>query len=292
MEEGRVFEEMYRTINTSEISVLRNVHRFPVYGHDIISPNLMVCINHSGTARVLYDMQEVVFHPHEIAVVLPNHILHPLESSPDYCVTLIVHSTALSEELKTKRFTHDAHKFHRIPSCPVEDEDMEQFMKAVDLLDHLCRSSLKRYPLRHEMLIAQTNVMTEMVNAFRREIDEKAKNEDYKHAVFCEFCELVAMHYREQHEVLFYAEKLHLSPRYFSVLIKEVIGVSASDYIEEYIATQAKNILTTRPDLSVQQVSYMLGFAESPSFCRFFKRVTAMTPKDFRLAMRPDRDRS
>lgn len=282
MEEERIFEEMYRTINTSEISVLRNVHRFPVYGKDIISPCMMVCINHSGTARVLYDMQEVVFRPHEIAVVLPNHILRPLESSPDYCVTLIVHSAALGEELKTKRFTHDAYKFHSIPSCPVNDDEMEQFMKAVDILEHLCNASLQRYPLRHEMLIAQTNVMTEMLNAFRREIDEKSKNDSYKHSVFCEFCELVAMHYREQHEALFYAEKLHLSPRYFSVLIKEIIGVSASDYIEEYILTQAKNILATRQNLSVQQISYMLGFAESPSFCRFFKRHTGVTPNGFR----------
>ncbi|MBQ2098100.1 MAG: helix-turn-helix domain-containing protein, partial [Bacteroidales bacterium] len=32
----------------------------------------------------------------------------------------------------------------------------------------------------------------------------------------------------------------------------------------------------------VQQISYHLGFAESPSFCRFFKRLTGKTPNDFR----------
>jgi len=264
------------------VAVLRNVNRFPVYNQDIISPHLMVCINHAGTARVLYDMQEVVFQPNEIAIVLPNHILHPIESSPDYSVTLLVHSPAFCEELKTKRLSHDRYKFHRVPACPLTEEEMTQFMKAVDMLEHICNASLQRYPLRHEMLIAQTNVMTEMINSYRREIDEKAVRENNKYGLFNDFCDLLAMHYREQHEVAFYADKLHLSPRYFSVLIKETVGISASDYIEEYIVTRAKEILSTRPDLSVQQISYLLGFSESPSFCRFFKRVTGRTPSDYR----------
>ena len=283
MENGHVFEQMYRTIDTSELAVLRNVNRFPVYGKDVISPCMMVCINHSGVARALYDMQEVVFRPNEIAVVMPDHILRPLESSPDYSVTLLVHSPALCEELKTKRLTHDYHKYHHQPACLLTDEEMAQYMRAVDLLEHICKTSTQRYPLRHEMLIQLTNVMSEMHNAFRREIDEKILKEDNQYAVFNAFCDLLARHYREQHEVAFYAEKAHLTTRHFSVVIKKVVGLSASDYIEQYLATQAKNLLSTRPDLSVQQIGYYLGYADSPSFCRFFKRLTSVTPKEYRL---------
>ena len=282
MDKGRVFEEMYRRIDTTEMAVLRNVNRFPVYGRDVISPCMMVCINHSGVARALYDMQEVVFRPNEISVVMPNHILQPIESSPDYNVTLLVHSPALCEELKTKRLTHDYHKYHHQPTCVLTDEEMTQYMQAVDLLEHICNTSTQRYPLRHEMIIQLTNVMSEMLNAFRREMDEKMLKEDSKYTVFNAFCDLLARHYREQHEVAFYAEKAHLTTRHFSVVIKEVVGLSASDYIEQYLATQAKNLLTSRPDLSVQQICDILGYADSPSFCRFFKRMTGLSPRQFR----------
>lgn len=281
MDKGRVFEEMYRTIDTTELAVLRNVNRFPAYGRDVISPCMMVCINHSGVARALYDMQEVVFRPNEIAVVMPNHILRPIESSPDYNVTLLVHSPALCEELKTKRLTHDYHKYHHHPACTLTDEEMKQYMQAVDLLEHICNTSTQRYPLRHEMIIQLTNVMSEMHNAFRREMDEKMLKEDNQYAVFNAFCDQLAGHYRKQHEVAFYAEKAHLTTRHFSVIIKNVVGVTASDYIEQYLATQAMNLLSSRPDLSVQQISDLLGYADSPSFCRFFKRKTGITPSEY-----------
>lgn len=276
------FEEAFHTIEKAEVAILRDIHEFPVYHRDIISPYLMLFICHSGTARALYDMQEIVFHPNEVAVVLPNHIMHPIECSDDYNVTILIHSIAFTEELKTKRLTHDYNKFHRLPACPLTNEEMIHFMKGMELLEHLCLSSTRLYPLRHEMLIAQSNVLSGMLNSYRRELDNKTIQENRNLSLFNAFYDQLAAHYREQHEVAFYAEKAHLTTRHFSVIIQEVVGISASDYIEQYLLTQAKNLLSSRPDLSVQQISFHLGYADSPSFCRFFKRHTGLTPKAFR----------
>ena len=282
METRRIFEEAYHTIEKKEVAVIRNVHGFPVYDRDIISPYLMLFICHSGSSRALYDMQEVVFRPNEVAMILPNHIIRPIDSSPDYSITIIMHSFAFEQDMTQRRMMHDRNKFHKTPACRLTDEEMAQYMKAVELLEIISNTSASRFPHRHEMLLSQTDIMTEMLDACRREIDEKILKKDNQYAVFNEFCNLLAMNYRQQHEVAFYAEKAHLTTRHFSVVIKNVVGLSASDYIEQYLATQAKNLLTTRPDLSVQQISYHLGFAESPSFCRFFKRLTSLTPNDFR----------
>ena len=276
------FEEAYRTLEQAEMVVLRDVTGFPVYNQDIISPYLMLFVCHSGYARTLYDMQEVFFHPNEVAVVLPNHIMHPIECSDDYDVTVLLHSIPFTEELKSKRLKHDYNKFHSLPACLLREEEMMLFMKGVELLEHLCLSSIQKYPLRHEMLIAQSNVLSEMLNFYRREMDNQTVHKTRNLSLLNEFCDLLALHYREQHEVAFYAEKVHLTVRHFSVVIKEVVGLSASDYIEQYLATQAKNILASRPDLSVQQISNYLGYSDSPSFCRFFKRRTGLTPTDFR----------
>ena len=282
MDTKQRFYEAYRTLDEKEVAVLRDIRDYnPVYGHDIVSKYLTVIICHAGSARLLYDMQEVRFTANSIAVILPDHIMRPLEYSPDYSVTFILHSNAFCEELKTKRLTHDYEKFHLTPSCHMTDEAMALYIKLLDVFEHICNSSIQLYPLRHEMLIAQSNVMVELTNACRREMDTN-RVISRNHMVFQDFCHLLAMHCREHHEVAFYADKIHLSPRHFSLVIKEATGLSASDYIEEYILTQARNLLSTRPDMSVQQICYHLGFAEAPSFCRFFKRITGQTPKDYR----------
>ncbi len=282
METRRIFEEALRTIEKSEMIVLRDIHSFPVYGQDIIFPYLMIFICHAGSSRALYNMQEIRFRENEVAMILPNHIIHPIECSPDYTITVIMHSLAFEQEMTQRRMTHDRNKFHESPACRLTDEEMTQYMKAVDMLDLISNTPVSRYPHRHDMLMAQTDIMAAMLDACRRDIDEEKRAINRNRSVFNTFCNQLAAHYREQHEVAFYAEKAHLTTRHFSVIIKEIVGLSASDYIEQYLATQAKNLLSTRPDLSVQQISDYLGFAESPSFCRFFKRLTGITPNDFR----------
>ena len=277
-----IFEEAFRTIETKKVAVIHNVHGFPARDRDIISPYLMLFICHSGFSRVLYDMREMVFRSNEVAMILPNHIIHPIECSPDYSITVIIHSIAFEQEMTRERMTHDRNKFHASPACMLTDEEMAQYMKAVELLEIISETPVSRYPHRHDMLLAQTDIMTDMLDACRRDMDQDAKPIDRNRSIFNVFCNQVAIHYREQHEVAFYAENAHLTTRHFSVIIKEVIGLSASDYIEQYLATQAKNLLATRPDLSVQQISDHLGYADSPSFCRFFKRMTGIRPKEFR----------
>lgn len=282
METRQRFEEALRTIGKSEMIVLRDIHSFPVYGQDIIFPYLMIIICHAGSSRALYDMQDIRFRENEVAIILPNHIIHPIESSPDYTITIIMHSLAFEQEMTQRRMTHDRNKFHESPACLLTDEEMAQYMKAVDMLELISNTPVSRYPHRHDMLMVQTDIMVEMLDACRREIDEEKRAVNRNRSVFNTFCDQLAAHYREQHEVAFYAEKAHLTTRHFSVIIKDVVGISASDYIEQYLATQAKNLLSTRPDLSVQQISYHLGYADSPSFCRFFKRHEGISPAAFR----------
>ncbi len=227
-------------------------------------------------------MREKVFLPNDVSVVLPDHIIRPIEKSPDYNITIIMHSVAFVQKMNQRRLTHNRNKFHKFPACRLTDEELANYMKAVAVLEHISDSPVTRYPNRLEMLLAQTDIMTEMLDACRREMDGDAKKQSRNQMVFSDFCNLLAQHYRDRHEVAFYADKAHLTTRHFSVIIKDNVGMSANDYIEQYIVTQAKNLIASRPDLSIKQISNIMGFAESPSFCRFFKRKAGLTPQQYR----------
>ena len=281
MTQEEIFEAKVKNINKSEIAVLRNLTKFPVYDKDFALPDMTVGLNLHGNARALYDMHEINFEKNELAVVLPNHLLCPLETSDDYCITLILISGTFVDEMKHRTLTHDYTKFHLDPSTKLTDEQVAKFMKVVDVIEMVCEMTDEQLPNRHEMLVYLIDVAFELINSFRRNQDtprEATRN----NAIFNNFCDLLSENYAKTREVGFYAKQLGMSPKYFSKIILDTVGVSAGSWIEEYVATQAKQMLRTRFDMNIQQVAFRLGFKEQSDFCRFFKRATGMSPRQFR----------
>jgi len=100
------------------------------------------------------------------------------------------------------------------------------------------------------------------------------------------FCQLVVEHYKESREVKFYAEKLNMTPKHFTKIIRQVSrGMTPSEWIEQYIVTQAKRLIEMHPDHSIKEIAYTLGFTEPTTFHRYFKRVTGTTAKHFKASL-------
>lgn len=275
-------QDRIQNIDESEVAVLRNVTKFPVYNQEYALPNLAVFINERGNARVLYDKHEVVFKKNQVAVVLPHHLLCPLESSDDFCISMVVMSSKFVDELKRRTLSHDYNKFHLSPQTQLTEQQIMQVMRVLEVTEMIYESTVEAMPNRHEMLMYMSDIALEFINSFRQNQDVANKFATRNNVLFNDFCDLLAKHYCESREVIFYAKQLNLTPKYFSKIIYDTIGVTASEWIDEFVITNAKNMLATRVDLTIQQVANELGFDEQASFCRFFKRITGLTPKQFR----------
>ncbi len=99
--------------------------------------------------------------------------------------------------------------------------------------------------------------------------------------VFDRFMNLVSEYHMEEHSVAFYADRLCLSPKYLSKLIKSASGRSASDWIDSYVILEAKNMLRYS-DAPVKEIAVRLDFPDPASFHKFFKARTGMTPTQYR----------
>ena len=95
-----------------------------------------------------------------------------------------------------------------------------------------------------------------------------------------EFIALTHAHFRQERSVGFYANKLFISPKYLSLLIKEATGRSAAAWIDECVILEAKNLLRYSGK-NIQQVAYELNFSNQSSFGKYFKHLTGMSPSEF-----------
>ena len=79
------------------------------------------------------------------------------------------------------------------------------------------------------------------------------------------------------------ADEVHLSANYFGDLVKKEIGMSAQEYIQHNIVERAKDMLFER-NTTVSEIAYRLGFNYPQHLSRMFKKVTGVTPNEYRAA--------
>lgn len=92
---------------------------------------------------------------------------------------------------------------------------------------------------------------------------------------------LVENHYRSRHQVKFYAEQLHKSPKTLANVFALYNHKSPLQVIQERILIEAKRLLFYTEKTS-KEIAYELGFEDANHFGKFFKKHTSQTPTDFK----------
>ena len=106
-----------------------------------------------------------------------------------------------------------------------------------------------------------------------------------KHALVLHFLDMLNTHYKNQHQIQFYANALHLTADYLSKTIKQVTGKTAKQFVNDAIVREAKVLL--QEHLSIQDISRMLGFNSVQDFSNFFKTHTSLSPTAYRKKLSP-----
>src|SRR5260370_34341576 len=85
------------------------------------------------------------------------------------------------------------------------------------------------------------------------------------------------------------AALVYMSPYHFARLFKRSTGVPPHRFVVRQRITRGCAILAT-PELSITQISRMVGFRSPRHFTTVFRRVTGITPKRYRTGtLREDR---
>ena len=104
----------------------------------------------------------------------------------------------------------------------------------------------------------------------------------------CErFMVLVAENFKTQRDIGFYADKLCVTSKYLSTMLKQETGMTALDWIEKHVVLYAKSCLSST-SMTIQEISDDLDFPSQSVFGKYFKRVEGMSPKAYRQSLSKD----
>lgn len=106
---------------------------------------------------------------------------------------------------------------------------------------------------------------------------KRSRNEE----IFYNFAKIVERDFKEQRSVQYYADKLFITPKHLTTVIKTVSGQTASDWINSFVILAAKVMLRTSTK-TVLEVSNELNFTNQSFFGKYFKLHTGMSPQAYR----------
>lgn len=102
-----------------------------------------------------------------------------------------------------------------------------------------------------------------------------------KEELFFNFFILLMESNLSNREVQFYADKLCISPKYLTMVVTELSGKSAKDWIVDYTLIEIYALLRDN-SLDIKDVVRRVKFPNQSVFSRFFRKHTGMSPMQYR----------
>ena len=98
---------------------------------------------------------------------------------------------------------------------------------------------------------------------------------------FRQFISHIDDNVKQEHEVAFYAEKLHITPKYLSEICKQRSGHKAKEIISSILISKIKReIMITGKSMKV--IAYEYNFADQSSLGKFFRKMTGESPSAYK----------
>ncbi len=212
--------------------------------------------------------------------LFPGSVVQALSHSNDFeCKVLILDSAIqsaidLSSAMKIFLYIHD----HPCATLTKEEgEALRHHMIGLKMLAAR-QDNYYRDEIAERLIIA---IGYEIAAIYQRGTAKERKDHTRQEYLFYEFMELLTKHHTTERRVEFYADRLCITPKYFSSIVKRVSGKSAADWITDMVVRSAGAMLSTSRQ-TIQQISNALNFPNPSFFSQYFKRATGLTPKEYR----------
>lgn len=240
---------------------------------------IMLC--HSGTAELEINMNRLELKPR--MCLFYNRVLYgnTISVSDDFLGTILLLDSTFSFDATvgiSAEFTHN------VIAEPVREIDDDTEWAMLNNMMEIIRLNNNRNPssYRREIVEAQFQAMLfTLAGSVAKNRGHKVREFTMSDTYFRNFITLIDAHVKEHHEVAFYAQQLHITPKYLSEICKAKSGHKAKEILSAVlVANIKKDIMVSGKSMKVLAFEY--HFADQSSLGKFFRKMTGKSPIAFR----------
>jgi len=222
--------------------------------------------------------------------------------------TILINTPANLFQLKPQNETEDIEFFVVVVSSDLLTRAIKQYHEMIDFFitfqdqllftanDHEMASFKRLFLFIEEAnnsyhLKMKENIIESLISALfyylydftntKALMHENNDKKSQREKILKDFLSLVNKYHTKERNVTFYAEKLYLTPKYLSKIIKSISNKTVMEWINAFVISEAKSLLVYS-NKSINHISATLNFQTHSVFSKYFKRLTNLTPHDYR----------
>jgi len=275
----------YLTFNDEDMIIIDKIQNLPE-NSAYYSDYVLVIICTAGKMQIEYDGNQMTIKEGEVFLVLPGSVLSDYLVSPSFDCKLIAvkHTEATGTRDLHSQITNSALYIKSHPVCKLSDNDFNIVFNYYNLIcsrveqpsyryhNGEVRSLLNAFFLYIIGVIDQDMISQEIGSVRGEQIVEK-------------FVYMVDEDCGCHRLVEYYAERLNITPKYLSTLVRSSLGRTPTNVIKMVAVKEIERRLRFTDD-SIKEISISLNFPNTSFFCKYFKQHSGMTPMSFRKKYR------
>ncbi len=246
---------------------------------------ILIC--RSGSAKATVDHTQGQLHDDAVMLLLPGTRFMLCGRTHDFRMSFCAFSRELFSEAAFRLApaffqTLHHHPISYLPPHLREGADIWFRMTEYTYRDreNMFRNTIIKNRLQNILLECYDKAQRFASDIFRRPETTSRQGE-----LFRRFGRLVDEYSAREREVSFYADKLCISTRYLSTIVRSVVRSSAKQFIDRSAVLEIKMLLQST-DLSVQEIAYRLKFPDQSYLGRYFKKNTGLSPIAYRNSLK------
>lgn len=200
--------------------------------------------------------------------------------SPDFeCTVFDVDHQFLLNTLKAVSWSNNLHLISDNPIATPSRYHSDRLYRLLDLLTSAESAGEHMEALSVECL--KQSFTYEVLAAFTEQMTAPPEVKSSKDSIVLEFQAMLKRECLRHRCVGYYASVQGLTPRYFTTVIREMTGKTASYWIINAVIVEAQHLMLDY-SISLKEITFRLNFSSQTFFSRWYKQYTGETPTQFR----------
>lgn len=238
-----------------------------------------------GEAHYTVDTRQQNIKPGDLLFVSENHIVDNYIESSDYASLCIMVSTTFYHDFvqnvkNVSSLLLFTTKNPVVSLLPAEVQTFSNYFQTIR--EKIAR---KDHPYRVDLVKALLLSMFYDMSGVIYRVEQKGQRlQSRADLFFSRFIQLLEQNFRRERRVSWYADQLHITPKYLSEIVRQVSLRTPTDWIDDYVVLEIR-VMLKNSTKNIREITEALNFPNQSFFGKYFKDRVGMSPTEFRKSM-------